>query len=324
LNFLGIDAGGSKAIFSLCDEFGRVLATLRGPGFTPADMAGETLHALLSGGIRALLGSAGLPQDGSTFRAACAGMPCYGESAALDHMMADALARCLTGVPHRLVNDAEVAWAGSFALRPGINIVCGTGTIAFGVNASGQTARCGGWSHHFSDEGSGYWLGRKLLELFCKQADGRVTPRGAVYALVRERLGLTDNFDIIPIAERDYLPYRDKVAALQLLLLEAARQGDASAIACYREAAGEIALNAKGIMTRLRFDGDTPVSVSGGIMRVGGLVLDPLRAQLESMGCRLTKPCAAPWAGALMLALQLAGQASPAAIDALSHAPEPE
>ena len=33
--FLGIDAGGSKALFSLCDENGRVISSLQRPGFIP-------------------------------------------------------------------------------------------------------------------------------------------------------------------------------------------------------------------------------------------------------------------------------------------------
>lgn len=318
--FLGIDAGGSKALLSLCDENGRVLSTLRRPGFTPAGTDEGAVYELFSSGIRALLREAGLSEDAAAIRAACGGMPCWGEVGAQDAMVQSAMARCLGPVPFQLVNDAEVAWAGSFALNPGINIVCGTGTIAFGVDSSGHTARCGGWSPHFSDEGSGHWLGRKLLELFCKQADGRLTARGAVYDLVRKRFALDNDFEIITIAERDYLPYRDKVASLQLTLLEAAKRGDPDAVACYREAAHEIALNAKGIKSRLRFDGPVDVSYSGGIFKVGELVMGPFKAELEAMDCRLATPCAPPWVGALMMALKLAGMDTPAAIASLIQA----
>ena len=315
--FLGIDAGGSKAFFSLCDEHGRVLSTLRRPGFTPANTNEDEVYELFSSGIKSLLREAGRSEELTGIRAACGGMPCWGESGVLDEMVHRAMARCLGQVPFRLVNDSEVAWAGSFALSPGINIVCGTGTIAFGVDPSGTAMRCGGWSPYFSDEGSGHWLGRKLLELFCKQADGRIPARGAVYDLVRERFALGNDFEIITIAERDYLPYRDKVASLQLVLHEAAMRGDQDAVACYREAAHEIALNAKGIKARLRFDGTVNASYSGGIFKAGDLVMIPFKQELEAMDCRLTTPAAPPWVGALMMALRLAGMDTPAAIASL-------
>ena len=318
--FLGIDAGGSKALFSLCDENGRVLSTLQRPGFTPGGTDEETLYALFSSGIGSLLRKAGLSEDIMILRAACGGMPCWGEVGAADAMVQRAMARCLGPIPFRLVNDSEVAWAGSFALRPGINIVCGTGTIAFGVDPSGHSARCGGWSPYFSDEGSGHWLGRKLLEIFCKQADGRIASRGPVYALVRERFALDSDFEIITIVERDYLPYRDKVASLQLTLFEAAERGDPDAVACYREAAHEIALNAKGIKSRLKFDGPVDVSYSGGIFKAGELVMAPFQEELDAMGCRLAAPYAPPWVGALMMALRLAGMDTPEAIASLIRA----
>lgn len=318
--FLGIDAGGSKAFFSLCDERGRVLSTLRRPGFTPANTDEDAVYTLFSSAIQTLLREAGLSEDMMAIRAASGGMPCWGESGVQDAMVQRAMARCLGPVPFRLVNDSEVAWAGSFALSPGINIVCGTGTIAFGVDPSGASVRCGGWSPYFSDEGSGHWLGRKLLELFCKQADGRIAAHGAVYDLVRERFALDNDFEVITIAERDYLPYRDKLASLQLILLEAAKRGDPDAVACYREAAHEIALNAKGIKSRLRFDGPADVSYSGGIFKVGELVMAPFKEELEAMDCRLATPLAPPWAGALMMALRLAGMDSPEAIASLIQA----
>jgi N-acetylglucosamine kinase-like BadF-type ATPase len=245
LIFLGIDSGGSKAQFSLCDEKGRVLTSLLRPGFTPASTDGHAVFELLSSGTRALLQAANQRGDIADLCAVCAGMPCWGESDAQDAMVRSAMESCFGPVPFQIVNDAEVAWAGSFALRPGINVVCGTGTIAFGTDRAGCSARCGGWSPFFSDEGSGHWLGRKLLELFSKQADGRIETRGAVYELVRERFKLNNDFEIIGIFERDCLPYREKVASLQLILHEAAKRGDPDAVACYREAAHEIALNAK-------------------------------------------------------------------------------
>lgn len=314
---LGIDGGGTKTVFALCDETGRVLSMLRRPTVALLQVGEEGQRAALAEGARAALKEAGLPADGPAFglSAVCFGASCWGESHG-DEAMGRTMGRLFGDIPRLICNDAEVAWAGSFALRPGINILAGTGTMAFGMDAHGSKARCGGWGEHYSDEGSGYWLGKRALSLFCKEADGRL-PMGALYPLVRERFHLESDFDIYLATIHEYLPYRDKVAELQLLLCEAARRGDQNAIACYREAGFEIALNVKGILNRLDFPEGAEVSYSGGIFKAGALVMDSFREALEAQGCTIVRPLAPPWVGALMTALQLVGGDTPEAMKRL-------
>ena len=329
---LGIDAGGTKTIFSLCDEAGRVLCKVHRPTIALPRLGEDAQREALLEGACAALKEAGLSKETGLSKeaglpaqlllgidAVCFGAPSYGESEGGDEAMRRTMGRLFGDVPWLLCNDAQVAWAGSFALRPGINILAGTGAMSFGMDPRGQMTRCGGWGEHFADEGSGYWLGMRMLSLFCKEADGRA-PRGALYPLVRERLALRSDYDVIEVALRDYLPYRDKVAGLQLLLLEAARQGDASAVDCYREAGREIALNVEGILQKLDFPAGAEVSYSGGIFKVGVWVLDSFREALEVRGCRMVQPLAPPWAGALMSALQLVGGDTPQALQRLIEA----
>lgn len=303
---LGIDAGGTKIHYSLCNEQGGVLHSLVLPSPSLMHDGEEGLLARLRGDIRRLLQEAGLPDTiRQTISAVCYGAPGYGESETIDAAMARIAGTCFGSIPLLLCNDAQVGWAGSFALKPGINVVAGTGAIAFGMDRFGSVARCGGWGYAFSDEGSGYWLGRKTMELFCKQADGRLPLRGPLYDLVRKAFSETNDFRIVEIAEQAFLPYRDKTASLQLILLEAARAGDETAIASYKQAGREIAMNVRGVRAKLSFDGEAPVSYSGGIFKVGPLVMDSFHDALRADGCTLVSPIAAPWIGSLMLALSL-------------------
>ena len=41
-------------------------------------------------------------------------------------------------MPYKVENDAVNGWAAGTACRPGINIVAGTGSIAFGINSEGK------------------------------------------------------------------------------------------------------------------------------------------------------------------------------------------
>src|SRR5438046_5923939 len=56
-----------------------------------------------------------------------------------------------------------IALEAAFGRGPGVVVIAGTGSIAYGRNAAGQTRRAGGWGFAISDEGSGYWIGRAAV-----------------------------------------------------------------------------------------------------------------------------------------------------------------
>ena len=72
-----------------------------------------------------------------------------------------------------VVNDALIALQAGVGDAPGIVIVSGTGSIAYGRNDHGEASRAGGWGYVLGDEGSGYWIGRLALRAVVRHADGR-------------------------------------------------------------------------------------------------------------------------------------------------------
>ena len=232
------------------------------------------------------------------------GLPCYGESADGDRVLKQAVSEEFAGVPLYFTNDVEVGWAGSMALAPGINIVAGTGAIAFGKDCHGQTARGGGWSEFFGDEGSCYWVGRKVMELFSKQADGRM-PRDELYTQVRREFNLQNDFSFIDLMHSEYIGFRKQVASLQFLAEKAALAGSPSARALYEEAVFELCLLVDSVKNKLDFT-EMPfyVSYTGGLFKAGDLVLPLFSKEIEKRGGKLTLPCFSPMEGAMLLAFQ--------------------
>ena len=55
-----------------------------------------------------------------------------------------------------VVGDMVIALEAAFRSGPGVIVIAGTGSIAYGRNRDGQTARAGGWGFAISDEGSGH------------------------------------------------------------------------------------------------------------------------------------------------------------------------
>ena len=253
--------------------------------------------------IKSVIDSFDLSEDGGV-AAIAMGLPCYGESEAGDKGLQKAIAEGFSPVPVYITNDVEVGWAGSLGLEPGINVVAGTGSIAYGKDETGQAARCGGWSEFFSDEGSCYSIGRKALQLFSKQADGRV-PRDELYSIFREGLKLENDFDLIDIVHGQYIGSRDKVASLQLLARDAALAGSNSAKSLYVAAAKELCCLVGAISSTLDFKHNPyMVSYSGGLFKTGDLILPYFFEGIEALGGKPVSPKFEPAYGALLLAFE--------------------
>src|SRR5512145_1505058 len=135
MHVLGIDAGGTKTVCYLADETGRVVSEARGPGAN-LQAAGELeVEKVLHDVMEAALGERDVVPA-----AICLGI------AGVDRPDDAAVVR---GIMRRIgykarivvVNDALVALEAGAPGVPGVVIVSGTGSIAYGRNASGESAR---------------------------------------------------------------------------------------------------------------------------------------------------------------------------------------
>ena len=70
-----------------------------------------------------------------------------------------------------------IALEAAFGAGPGVIAIAGTGSIVYGRDAAGHTARAGGWGFAVSDEGSGYWIGRRAISAILPRAIKAWKPR---------------------------------------------------------------------------------------------------------------------------------------------------
>ena len=338
--FLGIDGGGTKTAFALSDSQGNLIAEYKAGTADYRQIGIEGVRKLLMEGIEALYGEvmsapdqtgdagsskALLPgtgtspdQDGSVegdpsanllqrLEGICLGVPNYTEVASMDALVEEVVYKIFPRERTLIVNDSEVGWAGSLEMEPGINLVSGTGSISFGKNHEGKRASVGGWSDFFSDEGSCHWLGMKCLELFSKEADGRL-PKSALHRLVMEHFDMKTSKDIIRIVDEVFRPNRGQIASLQRILAEAARQGDENALTAYEQAADELMLIAGTTARALEMkEGEINITCSGGLFNRRSPILSIMKQKLSENGMRWVSPRFLPHQGALLLAAEYTG-----------------
>jgi N-acetylglucosamine kinase-like BadF-type ATPase len=307
---LGIDAGGTKTVCQLADGDGRVLVETRGPG---ANLQADG-EIGVEKALRHVIAEA---IAGRTARAdaICAGMA--GVDRPTDAAIARAvLSRICTDARVLVVNDALIALEAAFPGAPGLVILSGTGSIAYGRDASGRAARAGGWGYVLGDEGSGYWLGRLALRAVVRAADGR-GPATGLAAHVLAHYDVARAQDLVHEIYTGMKP--SAIAALAPLVQAAADKDDPVALHIIDAGARELALAGTSVARRLGLD-HGPVSLAGGIFRavprlragvMSTLSLDLPRAPVGLLSDE-------PASGAVRLAIALVGgrAAVPTYIDA--------
>jgi glucosamine kinase len=179
-----------------------------------------------------------------------------------------AVEQALAGAAGRVcvVSDGEVALHGAFGGGPGVLLVAGTGSVAYGRGPDGRMERCGGWGMYVGDEGSGYALGRAALAAALRSVDGREAETRLLPVLL-ELLKLDGPRGIPPWAGR---AAKGDVASLARHVLEVAAAGDAVALRVVEQQAAELASHVIALAHRLGpWPGDVPVVFHGGVLRSG-------------------------------------------------------
>lgn len=309
--YLGVDGGGTKTEFVLLDDGGRIRARTVKPASNYVQVGLEKAAGVFAAGIAEVCSLANTENRDIAY--SFLGVPAFGEVERDVPVLIEMVRGILQTDRFRCGNDVEAAWAGSLACRPGISLVAGTGAIGFGKDPAGNTARAGGWGHFYGDEGSANWLGKQLISLFSKEADGR-EPRTPLYEIVRSHFGLQRDLDLLSILLDQVRFERDAVAKLALLVYEAAQQGDEKALALYEAAALEHSATVRAVLRRLSFPAgeDVLVSYSGGVFRAGEYILAPLRRSLAGEPIKLVRPILRPATGAALYAMELGGARPPA------------
>ena len=302
--YLGIDSGGTKAAFLLGDEHGRIYARHRADGCRVLDTGKAGVKKMVSEGVAEICKKAGItPDDIASLGLGISG---YGEGEGTEQETLEACEEVLS--PGRAVCqcDTYIGWAGSLLFEPGINVISGTGSIVYGVNKDGISARCGGWGawNAGCDEGSCTWHGQRVIQEWTRQADGR-RPRTKLYEMFRNHFQIEGEDEYFVMRLNQEVIRGRGLPELQRFLAEVYEAGDPVAAQIYDEGAENLWQCIQTAAGKLGLNGTSyPVSYSGGLFKSGECALAPLRKRIESAGAQLVPPRFEPDVGALMMAIR--------------------
>ena len=274
--FLGIDGGGSKTSCLIGDETSILGAGTAG-GSNPVRVGEAQAREALATAIRQACAVANV--NPSQIQGTCVGL-----AGAARPEISEPVRQCIAEfVPSEIdvVGDMVIALEAAFGSEPGVIVIAGTGSIAYGRNSKGQTARAGGWGFAISDEGSGHWIGRAAVAAAVRALDddAEATNQSLLESLMkfwqvktREQLVVAANATPPP----DF-------AALFPAVLASADRGDRIALDVLAQAGGELASVARRVITRLFANvGTLSVAMSGGVFGSSPLVRQVFYNSLRS------------------------------------------
>lgn len=295
--FLGIDGGGTKTSFTLINEKGNVIHKTTMGTCHYNQIGFEKLEILLKEGLDKVIKAANISKG--DIAQSFIGLAGYGRIEEVRIKIEEVVKKAFEGVNYILGNDVQVAIAGALKGQDGINIVSGTGSIALALKDK-ELIRVGGFGPAIGDEGSAYWIGKKALQLFSKEVDGRAK-KGCLYNIFIKELSLKDDYEIISYVNDRIKCDRGEIAKLSKLCSLAALEGDEEASLIFKEAGKELAEMVK-VLLKNYGDEKVLVSYTGGVFKSGKLILEPIRENLMKYNVKLIDPILSPDLGACLLA----------------------
>jgi glucosamine kinase len=303
--FLGVDGGQSNTTAMIGDQTGCVIGVGRsGPSNHVGASEGRAKFiSAIQSALNEACGQAELDAGTIRFRSACLGFS--GGPTDKESILSEILASDRTLV----TDDAFIALAGATADEPGVVVIAGTGSIAWGRNSEGNTARAGGWGYLFGDEGGGFWIARQALRAALRLEEGWGVPT-SLRARLLDYTGARNMNDLL---HRCYTPEfpRPRVASLSILVNHAAESADPVALEILDSAARELALLALAVRVQL-FEGAEPALVTySGTLFHSRIMLARFREWMASeAGVRVMPPVFpvdGPAVGALLEAYRAVG-----------------
>lgn len=255
--YLGIDAGGTKtdgAVSNGAELLGQASGESCKLARVSRQQARENLQSVIQ---RASEAARVLPRD---IQHVCIGMAGASLPEAVQWAQ-ETVREIVPGATIYVAGDHIIAHRAAFGTSHGVLVISGTGSIAFGRNPAGETARAGGWGPSVSDEGSAFWVGREAVIAALRAYD--LGGSNGLLPVIAQSWKVAPE-DVVRLANAS----EPRFAELAVPVTAAAESGDPAARAITSRAGEALAWLAGAVIRRLWPKGGiVPVAVAGGVLQ---------------------------------------------------------
>jgi N-acetylglucosamine kinase-like BadF-type ATPase len=262
--FLGFDGGGTKTDCVLLDGTWSIVGQGRGGPANP-------LRSGYDQAFTSLRDAAAQAIEAAKIRSAevtrvCAGLAGAGRKSVIRRVMVF-LAQEFPTALAQVVTDYEIALEAAAGSGPGVVVIAGTGSVAYGRNAAGETSRAGGYGPWIGDEGSAFEIGRQAVSVVCRARDSDAPPT-ILATMIPSALNCPDWDDLI----LEIMKAPDEVfPKLFPVVAEAAEKNDAAAMGILSDSAMRLGHLAATVIHRLGMNtAEFPLVKCGGVFGRSG------------------------------------------------------
>ena len=195
-------------------------------------------------------------------------------------------------------SDAEIALEGALSGKPGCVLIAGTGSIIYGKDGEGNIFRSGGFGKIIGDEGSGYSIGRKALQVLSKYYDGR-SKFTALISLIKTNHNISSPDELI----REVYENNFNIASIAPSVIQAADNGDDAALKIIDEESDELILLVSSMLEKMNTQ-KTRLCLLGSLIENANFYSRLLKEKISQRlkGIELHTPEHPPEMGAVFLA----------------------
>lgn len=216
---VAVDGGASRCRLAAYGEKGKLLARAEVDGHASLSNGVDSAWRNIRQGLSALAVKQNLPLSWQPDQLA------MGLAGSLQEQRRRALLDQIPRAIHTLlVTDGYAQLMGASGGSPGICLAVGTGSVLHWQDRSGLQGMAGGWGFPVGDEGSGAWLGKRLVQTYVWHLDGK-TQDAAIMTAVEQRIGSS----ISEVQGWSTQSQSSVFAQLAPLVFEYASRGDALA-----------------------------------------------------------------------------------------------
>jgi N-acetylglucosamine kinase-like BadF-type ATPase len=305
---LGVDGGGTKTLINIADTSGKILSEAESGTVNYKIIGIKKAESNLNRGITDAIKNIFSNSD-IIFKSACFGFTGLDHKDEYHIFEKIVLNRKIKKYfnPEKLIilNDSKLALELGGDLKNKIVIICGTGINCFGFDENGEKAEVNGWDYIMGDEGSGYFIGSRVLNAITKAFDGR----GEKTILLERIIEIFKVRDIYELSRSLYeMPFsKGKIASIAETVCETAKMGDMVSIRILKEAAREVYISIRTVVKKLCLENKAfELILVGGLWKCeknfGKLVKDQCLANFKKI--RIILPELKPVIGAIKIAIK--------------------